>query len=88
MGTAYVRCIEARVIVGVGSREAKQFVRGGDPIAISANLDLLTGGVELCFAFRRRQMQGDDLVPDEILSWGEIIRKSSVENGPVHCVRA
>jgi hypothetical protein len=57
---------------------------GRDTIAVPVDVDLLTGGIELGFAFLVGQVEGDNLVPDEVLSWSEILGKSSVVNGPGH----
>ena len=87
-GATYTGSKEAGVVVGVRSWESHQLIWGGDTSAIPANIDLLTGGIELGFSFLVRQVEGDDLVSDEILSWSEIIWKSSVVDGPGHFIRA
>lgn len=80
----YIRYKETRVVVGVRAGEAEQLILGGDPIAVPVDFYLLTRGIELGLAFRHGKVEGDDFVPDEVLSWSEIIRKGSVKNGPSH----
>jgi hypothetical protein len=84
MKATYVGGKKTRIGVGVRSREAKQLVLTGDSRAVPANLDLLTGGIKLGFTLCGRQVEGDDLVPNQILSWSEIFWKGGIGNGPVH----
>lgn len=84
----HVGGIEAGIGVRVRSGKAEQFVLGRDSRAVPANLDLLTGGVKLGFTLRGCQMEGDDLVPNQVLSWSEIVGKSSIKNGPIHFIWA
>jgi len=84
----HVGSIDARVIIRVRSWEAKQFVLGGDSCATPANIDLLAGGVELGFTFLGCQMEGDDLVPDQVLPRSKILWKISGVSLPIHFIRA
>jgi hypothetical protein len=64
VGLTYLRIEDAGIVVGVRSREVKQFILGGDACATPANFDLLTGGIEFSFPFFGCQVEGDDLVSD------------------------
>ena len=80
----YVWSVDAWVVVGVCSREAEQFIIRGNSCTIPADFDLLAGGIELGFALLIRQVESNDFVSDQVLSWSEIIRKGSIGNCSIH----
>ena len=82
----YIRGENAGLGVRVRAGEGNGGV--GGTVAVAPNADLRTRRVELGAAFRKSELQGDDLMPDEIVPTLDVAREVERVRLAVHYVRS